>query len=187
MPKKQSVGIGWCILKIECIFVRTGDHPNLEKLISAVTDSKYTHAATRLEIAGKKRLAESKLPAYRITDGDIYDSCPVFEVVELNVTEEQHQRAVEMALELTGLVYGVEDCITGGIRDVLGEKVARMLDGFDHKQAINCSGAMLLILRSIWSDFLTGVKSEQVTPAQAWQAVRELKARMEAEQDGQMV
>ena len=164
---------------IDCIFVKTGDHPALEKMIAIVTGSPYTHAALRLNIHGKDRLVESKMPAFRIVDGEIYDEKAVLDVITLPVTDLQNEAIVEMAFALTGMMYGFDDCVTGAVRDLCSDRFARLLGCLDHEGTVNCSAALVTMLRAAWPDFMPNVQAETVTPGVARDAVYQLKSEIE--------
>lgn len=164
---------------LDCIFVTTGRHPETEKLICKATGSIYSHAAARFNIEGKPLIVEAVRPAVRIVPGDAFDTCQVLQVVSLPISEEQRQAVVKRAFELVGKAYGVDDCVIGGARDVLGDKVAELLDQvIDNHDTYNCSATQTELIRAAFPDFALGHDPSKITPEQARILVLEFAQQM---------
>ena len=156
--------------KIICIFVRSGDHPLVEAIIAKVQGSPFTHAALKIEIEGIPRIAESKSPAFMIRNGSVYDQCNEIDLIPLLVTEEEHEAIVERIFSLTGKLYGINDCIQGGAKDLLG--IAKQKeDSLETEKSVNCSAALVYMLRAAFPDFMAGEVAEAATPEAVRQAI----------------
>lgn len=70
------------------------------------------------------------------------------------------------AQELLGTPYGYIDCVNGGIHDILG----KVIPG-DGEITVNCSEAVIRILRAGGTDPLEGVPADCVTPADLFKAL----------------
>ena len=161
---------------LDCIYVSSGHHPKSEKLIKDATNSLYAHAASRVQIEGKPRVIEAVMPATHMVSGDHYDNCEVLQIISLPITEEQRQAVVEKAFELLGKLYGVDDCIEGGIEDIgnriqegLGDAVADFVhEIIDIPETFDCSHDQIELVRAAFPDFAPDIKdSARVTPEHA--------------------
>lgn len=165
---------------LDCIFVTTGRHPETEKLICKATGSKYSHAAIRFEVEGKPVIVEAVRPAVRIVPGNAFDSCEIKQVVALPISEEQRQAVIKRAFELAGKPYGIDDCLIGGVRDVLGDSVAELLDrAIDNPNTYNCSATQTELIRAAFPDFALGHDPSKITPEQARILVLDFARQME--------
>ncbi|MCM0760654.1 hypothetical protein M7775_19065 [Sporomusa sphaeroides DSM 2875] len=164
---------------IDLIYVTTGRHPTVEKIICEATNSKYSHAAIGIEIEGTYRIVEAVRPAVRIVPGNYFDNCTIKQVVSLPISEEQHRTVVEKVMELVGTEYGVDDCVVSGLHNLLGEQAAaianRLLDNGD---TIQCSGAQVEFIRAAFPDFAGDCPSNHFTPEQARQFAIDYAARL---------
>ena len=156
--------------EIICVFVRSGDHPAVESMIEKVQKSPYTHAALELEIAGKRRMVESKNPTFMIRNGEVYDHCEVIYRVPVQVTPEQHEDIEQMAFDLTSKLYGFNDCIQGGMRELFGFS-KKEEDLLEEEKSVNCSASLCYLLRAAFSDFMAGENAESTTPEMVRKAV----------------
>lgn len=159
-------------MTLDCIFVTTGRHPETEQLICAATRGRFAHAATRIDIDGRPMVIEAVRPAVRMAPGDVFDSCAVLEVHSLPISEAQRQAVVSRAFKLVGHAYGVDDCIIGGVHDVLGDKLAGLVDRvLDDHDTLNCSGTQTELVRAAFPDYAQGIDASTITPEQERQMI----------------
>ena len=158
--------------EIICVFVKSGDHPAVENLIEKVQKSPYTHAALEIEIAGKRRMVESKNPTFMIRNGAVYDHCEVICRVPVMVTPEQHEAIEQMAFDLTSKLYGFNDCIQGGMRELFGFS-KKEEDLLEEEKSVNCSASLVYMIREAFPDFMDGEIAEASTPEVVRRAVLE--------------
>jgi hypothetical protein len=164
---------------LDLIYVTTGRHPAMEKLICEATNSEYSHAAIGIEIEGEYRIVEAVRPAVRIAPGNAFDDCPIKQVISLPISEEQRQAVVDKVLELVGTQYGVDDCIVSGLHDVFGEHAAAIADQLlDSDDTIQCSGAQVYFARAAFPDFAGDCPDNHFTPERARQCALEYAAKM---------
>lgn len=155
---------------IDLIYVTTGRHQALEKIICEATCSIYAHAAIGIVIEGKYRIVEAVRPAVRIAPGNSFDDCRVKQVISLPISEEQRQAVVEKTFELVGIEYGADDCIVSGLHDVFGEQAASLADELlNNNQTIQCSGAQIELARAAFPDFSGDCPANHFTPEQSRQ------------------
>lgn len=157
-------------MTLDLIYVSTGRHPALEKLICEATNSDYAHAAIGIEIEGQYRIVEAVRPAVRIVAGNAFDDCQIKQVISLSISEEQRQAVTSKVFELVGTQYGVDDCIISGLHDLFGEYAAALADELiNAEHTIQCSGAQVEFARAAFPDFAEGYPANYLTPEQARQ------------------
>lgn len=155
---------------LDLIYVTTGRHPELEALICKTTNSQFSHAAIGFEMDGRQVIVEAVRPAIRFAPEGEFDGAPALQVISFPITEEQRQAVVSKALELVGKAYGVDDCIIGGIHDLLGDAAAGVADRLlDNGNTLDCSATQVEIARAAFPDFASGTDASTITPEQARQ------------------
>ncbi|MBP2635569.1 MAG: Permuted papain-like amidase enzyme, YaeF/YiiX, family [Firmicutes bacterium] len=158
------------MLSLDLIYVTTGRHPALEKLICEATNSDYAHAAIGIEIEGQYRIVEAVRPAVRIVDGSAFDNCQIKQVSSLPISEEQRQAVVNKVFDLVGTQYGVDDCIVSGLHDIFGDHAAALVDQLlNSEHTIQCSGAQVELVRVAFPDFAGECPGNYFTPEQSRQ------------------
>ena len=154
--------------KMELIYVTTGRHPETEALICKATKSFYAHAAIRIEIEGKPMIVEAVRPAVHIVPGNAFDGCEIMQIVSLPISEEQRLAVVQKAFELAGKKYGIDDCIIGSARDVLGDHAADVIDRLiDNLDTYNCSSMQTELAKAAFPEYALGIDTSRITPEQA--------------------
>lgn len=165
--------------KLDLIYVTTGRHQTMEKIICEATNSEYSHAAIGIEIEGTYRIVEAVRPAVHIVSGNYFDSCKIKQVISLPLSEKQHKSVVEKVMELVGTEYGVDDCIVSGLHNLLGEQAAAVADRLlDDDRTIQCSGAQVEFIRAAFPDFAGDCPANHFTPEQARQFAIEYATRL---------
>ncbi|EIW19897.1 MULTISPECIES: hypothetical protein [Pelosinus] len=153
---------------LDLIFVTTGRHHVTEKLIQVATHSVYSHAATRFEIEGRQIIVEAVRPAVRIVEGNVFDDCLQLAVVSIPITEQQRQAIVARAFQLVGKTYGIDDCLIGGVNDLIGASAAQEINNFiDNSDTYNCSSAQTELVRAAFPWYADGIDASRITPEQA--------------------
>lgn len=153
---------------LDLIFVTTGRHPELDALICKTTNSQFSHAAIGFEMDGRQVIVEAVRPAIRFAPAGEFDGAPALQVISIPITEDQRQTVVAKALELVGKPYGVDDCIIGGVHDLLGDTAAGLTDRLlDNSNTLDCSATQVEIARAAFPDFAEGADASTITPEQA--------------------
>ena len=164
------------VIKAVFVSARGLKHVVANTVVQTVTHSRYGHAAVVLRIDGADRLVEAVRPKVRDVAPFIYQAEPVLEEIEFEITDEQMDKAAEVAKRLIGLEYGLDDCAIGGIHDLLGHDIASFLCAhLDLKKTVDCSAVLTLIFRAVFPEFMEGENPAEVTPEQARLALRRLK------------
>ena len=155
---------------LDLIYVTTGRHPELEALICKTTNSQFSHAAIGFEMDGRQVIVEAVRPAIRFAPAGEFNGAPALQIISLPITEDQRQAVVSKALELVGKPYGVDDCIIGGVHDLLGDAAANLADRLlDNSNTLDCSATQVEIARAVFPDFASGADASTITPEQARQ------------------
>ncbi len=159
---------------IDLIYVSSGRHKETEALIRKATGSLYAHAAVGLWVNGAYRILEAVRPAVRFSPADIFDGATELEIISIEVTPEQQRLAVEKAIEIVGQPYGVDDCLIGGAHDLMGERVADLLDKIlDNPESFNCSSTQTVVMRTMFEAFNAKEDESKITPEAARKYARE--------------
>lgn len=155
---------------MDLIYVSSGRHQETEALIRKATNSRFAHAALAIDVDGARWIVEAVRPAVRFSIPSLFDNATELQVIPIEITEEQRKAVVQKALWWAGQPYGVDDCMIGGSRDVLGAAAAEILDRFiNDDQSINCSGLQTLLVREAFPDYMPGANASAITPEQARQ------------------
>lgn len=159
---------------LTCIWVTSGRHKATEKLILESTKSKVAHAAIELDYPGKGLVIfEAVRPYLRFSPPDIFDDATYIERSEVELTDEQYDRVCKRIAELHGKPYGIDDCITGGIRDLTGrfineeagDHVAHAIDRLiDNEDSYNCSQTQMEILKAAFDNYGEKEDTSKWTP-----------------------
>lgn len=164
---------------LDLIYVTTGRHPELEALICKTTNSEFSHAAIGFEMDGRQVIVEAVRPAIRFAPAGEFAGAPALQVISLPISEEQRQAVVTKALELVGKSYGVDDCIIGGVHDLLGDAAGGVADRLlDNGNTLDCSATQVEIARAAFPDFAGGSDASTITPEQARQFALEYAERL---------
>ena len=164
---------------LDLIYVTTGRHQELEALICKTTNSQFSHAAVGFEMDERQVIVEAVRPAIRFAPAGEFDGAPALQVISFPITEEQRQAVVSKALELVGKPYGVDDCIIGGVHDLLGDAAAGIADQLlDNGKTLDCSATQVEIARAAFPDFAEGVDTSTITPEQARQVAMAYAERL---------
>lgn len=160
--------------KLTCIWVTSGRHPETEALIKRATNSRFSHAAVKLDYPGKGEVIfEAVRPCLRFSPPDLFDTATVVETSDIELTEEQYQSVCARIAELEGKPYGIDDCITGGAHDLgtrfiseeAGDRVARILDDIlDNAESYNCSQTQMEIIRAAFPSYGDRKDLSECTP-----------------------
>lgn len=155
---------------LDLIYVTTGRHPELEKLICETTNSIYAHAAIGIVIEGEYKIVEATRDGVRIVDGNLYDGCDIKQVIQLPINEEQRRVVALKAITVAGTPYGKDDCIISAVNDYWGEKAATFVAHYiDNPHTIQCSGIQVEIARIAYPDFAGSSPAPFYTPEHARQ------------------
>lgn len=153
---------------LDLIYVTTGRHPELEALICKTTNSQFSHAAIGFEMDGRQVIVEAVRPAIRFAPTGELDGASALQVISLPITEDQRQAVVAKALELVGKPYGIDDCVIGGVHDLLGDAAANLADLLlDNGNTLDCSATQVKITRAAFPDFAADTDASTITPEQA--------------------
>lgn len=164
---------------LDLIFVTTGRHPELEALICKTTNSQFSHAAIGFEMDGRQVIVEAVRPAIRFAPAGEFDGASALQVISIPISEDQRQAVVSKAMELVGKPYGVDDCIIGGVHDLLGDAAANLADRLlDNSNTLDCSATQVEIARVAFPDFASSADTSTITPEQARQVALEYAERL---------
>lgn len=153
------------MITLDLIYVTSGKHPELEKLICETTRSQYAHAALGLMIEGEYFTLEATLEGVKLKQGDIYADYPIKQVIKLPITEEQRKAVALKALTVAGMKYGRDDCLISAINDRWGLKAAEFAAKIiDNPHTIQCSGIQVEAVRVAFPDFAGNDPAEFYTP-----------------------
>lgn len=165
---------------LELIYTRDFQHLRREKLICEVTNGNFSHAAVGFEIEKEKVVFEAVYPALRFSEYDKLVDAPNLFIINVPICEGQRKAIVKKSLELTGKLYGMDDCIIGGVNDLLGKKLSGLIDKMiDNPNTFDCSATQILIVQAAFPDFCKDVDVSTVTPENARQLALEYFQNME--------
>lgn len=158
--------------KISAIFVSQDGfmHELIGSVVRKATGSQFSHVALGFDDC----IIEAIAPKVQKSPLDKYDGEQVLTKIELNVTDEQYNRAYEKANALVGLFYGLDDCLIGGIRDVFGDKYSDIIKRVNNQDTIDCSATYTTVMRDIYPEFIQGQDPCEITPEVAYRATIDL-------------
>lgn len=153
---------------LELIYTRDFQNLGREKLICEVTNGNFSHAAVGFEIEKEKVIFEAVYPATRFSEYAKLIDAPNLFIISIPIREEQRIAVVKKSLELTGKLYGIDDCIIGGVNDLLGKKLSGLIDKLiDNPNTFDCSATQILITQAAFPEFCKGIDVSTITPENA--------------------
>jgi hypothetical protein len=144
--------------KVKILFIDGGTQ--FSKLIKDVTHGKYSHSAIFM-LGG---LVEAVMPVVKVSPENKYDGYEQ-EIIEINILD--LVAAENEARHLLGRLYGLSDCITGGLHDIAGIH----LPG-NGEITVDCSEAVTRILRAGGLDVFPGSPADDITPQDLYTALK---------------
>jgi hypothetical protein len=153
------------------------------KLVKAWTKSPWSHAACGITTPGGYKIFEATLAGVGWSSGDLYDTEPDKMIIRVPVTEEELRVIIEKAESIAGKGYGLDDCLIGGMHDKLyqmfgcmtADQVADwMSEHWDSEKTMDCSAAILTLLRTKYPALLSDHSADQVTPEALEEACKDI-------------
>ena len=157
---------------IKAIFVSQSGliHEIIGGTVRLFTNSRFAHVALGFDDC----IIEAISPRVAKSPITKYDNENVLEVLTLEVTEEQYEKAKAKADSLVGIFYGIDDCIIGGLHDFIGDSASDIAEHFDLHETLDCSAVYTTVIREIYPQFLQGHDPCEITPEVAYEATLEV-------------
>lgn len=159
-------------------------HRVIGKPVKDVTRGQFAHVALLAIFRPEKgeEILEAVFPRVGFYRPDKYDREPIKQVVAVPLTDEQHAAGVAAVMKEVGKWYGLDDCLIGGIRDLVtwifskaaGDKAGTWAERlFDDRNSRDCSAVVTVYFRGALGKFMDGEPCT-VTPEPSRRAVLSL-------------
>lgn len=135
-------------------------------VIKLCTDSKISHVAIQFEDC----IVEAVAPKVCVSEVDAYTAEEIIYKLDFHVSDAKYLSMYSLAKAQVSKFYGLDDCIIGGLRDMLGLDVS-FLDIVDTE---DCSALGTLIARDLFKDLLLGDKCCEITPERLYEVLEVL-------------
>jgi hypothetical protein len=153
--------------------------------VQRVTRGCYAHTALLAVFRPERgeEILEAVAPKVGFFKPDKYDREPIRQVIAVPLTDEQHAAGVAAVMHEVGKWYGLDDCLIGGIRDLVtwifgeaaGARAAAWAERvFDDRNSRDCSAIVTIYFQAALPGFMAGAEPCTVTPKVSRVAVLQL-------------
>jgi len=139
-------------------------HEIVDNVIELVTHSKYAHIAIGFEDC----IIEAVFPRVIISPIDEFVGETQREIISFTVADEMYQAMRDVAQAQVCKLYGIDDCIIGGLHDLSDIE----LSALNITNTEDCSSLCTIVARVLFPGLLLDIPICEVTPERFYEALK---------------